>query len=188
MLEFFNYLNSIHPLSPEATAALMKVIKVKELRKGQVWLQEGAVCDKFCFLVKGLVKIYFEIRNKELIVNLANENKIILATHSYFDRVPSRFTIRSVEPSVVLYITATEMNYLLDRFIELHFHLFYIIRSEMAVLEWHTMLLLLPPKERWRILQSSDSLGIDSLRVSDRLLAAYLGVGANAICSWRKGD
>jgi hypothetical protein len=29
------------------------------LRKGQVWPQEGAVCDKLAFIEKGVVKIYF---------------------------------------------------------------------------------------------------------------------------------
>jgi CRP-like cAMP-binding protein len=39
----------------------------KELRRGQVWLQEGAECDRICFVMRGLLKLYFDEGDREVI-------------------------------------------------------------------------------------------------------------------------
>ena len=186
MLSFFAALNAIHPLLPETQAALMKVIRSKELRKGQVWLQEGAVCDKITFVVKGLLKLYFESGTKELIVQFARENEFMVSAQSYFNQSASGYTIRSVEPSIIISIAQNDMNYLLQRFMELHFHFLVIAQSHVVSLEQHTGLLMLTPVERYEKLLETGSWLADGKRITDRLLAGYLGVRANTVCEWRK--
>jgi CRP-like cAMP-binding protein len=186
MLEFFNYLNSIHPLSAEATAALMKVIRVKELSKGQVWLQEGAVCDKLAFVVKGLMKMYFESGNKELIIRFAGDNEIMVSAQSYFQGAPSRFAIRAIEPTIILYFAAKEFDHILIKFNELQYHLRILAIREVGQLENHVAILMLSPKARWQAIFQGNDLVELSKKVTDRQLAAYLAVTPNAICTWRK--
>lgn len=186
MIEFFNYLNALHPLSAEATAALMKVIRMKELRRGQVWLQEGAVCDKMTFVVKGLMELYFEVGSKEVVIDFSKENTFCLSAESYFNKSLSAYSIRTIEPTIIIYINSLELNALIEKFPELHHHFKSIAEKQVSVIEYHCGLLMLAPRERYEKLAYDHAWMVDGRRITDRLLAAYLGVGANAVCTWRK--
>lgn len=185
MIEFFNYLNSLHPLSAEATAALMKVIRVKELRRGQVWLQEGAVCDKMTFVVKGLMKLYFEVGSKEVVLNFARENEFMVSAQSYFNRAASDYSIRCIEQTVVAYILCNDWYHILEKHSELNKHYLLIAKECLSSMENHTALLLMPPKARYEILVADNSWMIEG-RLTDRMIAGYLGIGWNGLGRWRK--
>ncbi|MEO8172547.1 MAG: cyclic nucleotide-binding domain-containing protein [Sediminibacterium sp.] len=186
MIEFFNYLNSLHSLSSEATAALLKVMRAKELRRGQVWLQEGAVCDKFSFVVKGLMKQYFETGSKEVIICFARENEIIFSVQSYFKNTPSPHTIRAVEQSVVVYVLRSEFEHLMERHGELMRHYVLMVQERACQMEQHVGVLLLPSKERYESLAAASPWMVEG-RLTDRMLYGYLGVGCNGLGRWRKG-
>ena len=186
MIELIHHLNSIHPLSAEAVAAFIKVMRAKELRRGQVWLQEGAVCDKLTFVVKGLLKLYFETETKELVLQFARENEFILSAQSYFVNTPSDYSIRAVDPSVVVSISKTDLQFLLSRLPELSHHLLVVGQHQINSLEHHSGLIMLPPRERFEKLVLAKSWLVDGKRITDKLLAGYLGVRANAVCEWRK--
>ena len=186
MLSFFSALNAIHPLLPETQAALMKSMQVKELRRGQVWLQEGAVCDKITFVVKGLLKLYFESGAKEVVMQFAKEDDWMVAANSYFEREPSHYTIRCVEPSFIIYFTKTDFDQLLERHIELNILFKLIAEKQMRQYEAHTALLMLSLRERYENLLTQNSWMVCSGRITDRLLAAYLGMTANSLCGIKK--
>jgi len=186
MVEFFKYLNNLHPLSSEATIWLMKIMRPKELRRGQVWLQEGAVCDKMIFVVKGLLKLYFETGSKEVVMQFAKEDDWIIAANSYFERVPSSYTIRCIEPSVIIYFTKTDFDEILERHIELNILFKLIAEKQLRQYEAHTALLMLSLRERYENLPAQNSWMVCSGRITDRLLAAYLGMTANSLCGIKK--
>ena len=171
MLEFFSHLNSLHPLSAEATTALMKVIRPKELRRGQVWLQEGAVCDKLTFIIKGLVKLYFEAGSKEVVLSIARENECILSAQSYFEQLSSSYSIRSVEQSVIVFILRNDLLHLVSKYPELNSHLKVIAHQQAIQHEYHSGLLMLAPRERFEKLATNCTGMIDGRRIRDRLLA-----------------
>ncbi len=186
MIEFFQYLNSLHPLSPEAAGDLMKVIRAKELRRGQVWLQEGAVCDKMTFVVKGLMKLYFETGSKEVALNFVKGNELMISAQSYFEHAPSRYIIRSVEQTVVIYIMRNDIQNVLEKHHELHLHLLLIAQLQIADLEYHTGLLMLSRKERFEKLKADRTWMTDGRMLSDKMLAGYLGMTANCLCGFKK--
>jgi len=182
MLEFFSHLNRIHPLSAEAQAALLKTIRAKELRKGQVWLQEGAECDRICFVLRGLLKLYFEEGNREVILYFADVEDWMVSAQSYFGRVPSKFAIRTVEHSVVVYLMREELDGLTGRFPELRVPFVKIAQTQTMALETHTGLLLLGARRRFEVFSRSKL----AKRLSDKMIAGYLGVTQNSVCNWRK--
>ena len=186
MIQYFQHLNSIHPLSPEATDGLLKVIRAKELRKGQVWLQEGAVCDKMTFVVKGLLKSYFETGSKEVIMQLVAQDQWSFAASSFFDQLPSMYSIRCVEQSIVIYICKPDVDLLLERYTELNRHFKFIAENQVRENEAHTRLLMLSLKERYESILAENSWMVQRGRISDRLLAAYLGMTANSLCGIKK--
>ena len=187
MVELINYLNRIYPLSAEAIAALLKVMKAKELRKGQIWLQEGAVCDKLTFVIKGMTKLYFESGNKELILQLAGENEFIVSAQSYFEQKPSSYSIRCIEPTVLVYLVYQDLQVILDKHIEINKHLMQIAYTQITKTEEHAGLLMLPPKERFDSLLHNSLWQVNRHRLTDKLLAAYIGVTPASISYYRNG-
>ncbi len=186
MTAFFQYLNSLYPLSAEATAALLKVIRTKELRRGQVWLQEGAVCDKMSFVVKGLMKLYCESGSKEVVLQFAKEGDCILSAHSYFGKLPSKYSIRSVEPSIIIYLQKSDLDDLLGRYLEMNILFRCIAEKQASEYEAHSNLLMLSLRERYERFLLDKSWVVSSGRISDKLLSAYLGMTPNSFCGIKK--
>ncbi len=186
MLSFFNYLQSLHPLSPDCQAALMKVIRPKELRRGYVWLQEGAICDKLTFIIKGLSKLYFESGSKEVCLQIAKENEFIFSVNSFCLQSPSAFTMRMIEPTVVVFILYNDWYNLLEKFPELNIHLRLLMQKQLCDFENHTSLLMLNQKERFDRLCSMYPWMGDGKRLTDRVVAAYLGMTPASLCGFKK--
>ncbi|MES2329978.1 MAG: Crp/Fnr family transcriptional regulator [Bacteroidota bacterium] len=187
MLSFFHYLNSIHPIAPEAQAALLGCVRQKTLRKAQVWLQEGAVCDKLTFIEKGLVKVYFESGSKEVALWYNRENEIMLSVQSYFTQTPSQFAIRAVEPCQVFYVLHSDMHRLLQQYTELNINARVILQHYYGLSEAHVGLLLRSPRDRFERIAEMYPWMVDGSRLTDRMLAAYIGVTPAAVSQWRNG-
>ncbi len=187
MLSFFSYLNTIYPLSPDVQAALLSVMKQKELRKGQVWLQEGAVCDKLTFIEKGLAKVYFESGSKEVALWYNRENDVMLSVQSYFTRTASAFSIRAVEPCSLFYVQHSDMHWLLQKHVELNINARIILQHFYGLSEAHVGLLLRSPRERFDRIAELYPWMADGSRLTDKMLAAYIGVTPAAVCYYRNG-
>lgn len=187
MIGLFTYLNSIHPLSAEAEGAMMKVLRQKELRKGQIWLQQGSVCDKFCFMEKGLAKIYFESGSKECVIGYTLQNDILLSAKSYFLQTPSEFSIRAIAPCVISYFQYADIQYLLSKYTELNIHLRIIMQHCLALYETHLALMMMNPRERYEKMLSLYPGIINGTRFTDRMLAAYIGVTHNCWSGYKNG-
>lgn len=187
MQAFFNFLNAIQPIAAECHAAVFKVVRTKELRRGQVWLQEGAVCDKFTFVLRGMLKLYFEAGNKELVMAFARENEVLISAQSYFNSSPSDYSIRAVESSTVLSISGADLSQLLDKYPALQIHMIAVAQIQAEALEVHTGLLMLGARARFGRVAELYPWMLDGSRLTDRLLAAYLGVTPACVSYWRNG-
>jgi CRP-like cAMP-binding protein len=187
MKEFFDYLNAIQPMAAECQAALFKVVRTRELRRGQVWLQEGAVCDKITFVVRGMLKLYFEAGSKDLVLSFARENEFMISAQSYFNSEFSKYSIRSVEASSVISIACTDLSQLVEKYPDLQINMIAIAHAQVASLEAHTGLLMLAVRERFRRVAELYPWMVDGSRLTDKLLAAFLGVTPASVSYWRNG-
>ena len=171
MIELVRYLQTLHPLSAEASVALMNILQAKELGRGKVWLQEGAVCDRLTFVLKGLLKLYFDDGAKEMVLGFAKPGEILLSAQSYFGSQGSRYAIRAVEPTVVTYILRKDLDQIVGRFPELNIHLLLIAQQQVLCNEYHAGLLMLPPRERFERLVTDHPWMGDRSVLTDRMLA-----------------
>jgi len=188
VIEFIRYLNSLHTLSPELQAALLKALRQKELRKGQVWLQEGAVCDKFAFIERGLAKICFEAGLKELVLGYALENEPVLSVASYVSQTPSAFSIRAVEALCIVYISHAELQQLLSKYPEFNIHLRLVLQAAAASLETHLALLMMSSRLRYEKTVDLYPWMVHGKRFTDRMLAAWLGITPNCLSKYKSGE
>ena len=185
MLELFGHLNSLHPLSAETVAALLRYMQRKELRRNQVWLQQGAVCDKLAFVERGMCKTYFEEGSKELVLGYTTKNDVLIAADSYFGSKPSTLTIRALEGTILVYVPVAEMNGLMKRFSDLNVLMRVIAEREAMQLEKHLELLMLPARMRYERVGEMYSWLLK--KCTDRMIAAFIWVTPNCISYYRNG-
>jgi len=184
MLELFQYLNSVYPLTPDLQTHLIQVLKRKELRPNTHWLREGEVCNKIAFIEKGLVKIFYDLDDKEIITWFNKERDIMISVKSFFRQIPSRVSIKTIEPVTVNYIYFEELELMYKKFTDFNINARKITEDYYCISEDHLMLMHLPPKQRYYTLIKNYSWMNE--RIKDKYLANYLGITNVALSKFKK--
>ena len=186
MLEFLAFLNSLSPLSPEAQAAMLKVCSEKRLRKGQHLLREGETCRHLAFIKHGLMKVYFESGSKEVALWYNREMEAVISVQSFYSQTPSRLSIRCVEDTELVLVPYVEIEHLYDRYPEYNRHARLILQYYYSLSEAHVTLLLQSMKMRYQLVARIYPWMLTDHRITDKMLAAYLGMTPASLCSCKK--
>jgi CRP-like cAMP-binding protein len=173
MEELLKFLNSIHPLSEPLQEYLVQTLKLKELPAEGFLLKEGWVCDKICFIQKGLFRCYYFKNEEEVCSWFMTEGDVIISVFSFFDQIPSYEYIQALEPSAVLYITYQEYDYIKRKFSEFNVvravlleHYYKLSEQRLYALRKQTAL-----ERLQHLFEKQYSLMV---RVPDKYLATYL--------------
>lgn len=183
MLELFQYLHSIYPLNSDVQSYLMRALKKRELLTNTYWLREGDVCNKIAFIEKGLMKIFYTLNNKEIVVWFNRECDIIISVKSFFEQKPSMLAIKTMEPTIVNYIEFSELEYIYKKYADFNFNARKITEKYYCISEDHLMLMHLPAKERYYALLKQ--FPWMAKRIKDKYLAAYLGITNVALSKFK---
>ncbi len=89
------------PFTEKTAQELISIIKVFNLKKHQVFLKEGQVCNHWGYVIQGLLRIYYYKRKKDITENFVAEGCSFTAVESYFNRTPSRLILEALEPTVL---------------------------------------------------------------------------------------
>lgn len=187
MLELLSFIDNLYPISAEAQAALFKICREKSLRKGQHWLKEGEICTHLAFIKRGLMKGYFDTGGKEVALWFHREKDAVLSAHSFFSQMPSGFSIRCEAETELIIFSFTEMQHLIEKHPELNRHARMILQNYICLSEMHISLLLRPAKQRFDTLVLKYKWMINDPRITDKMLAAYIGVTPNCISYYKNG-
>lgn len=186
MLELLKFLNNIYSITPETQQYLSKVLRKKQLRKNQVWLQQDAVCDKIAFIATGLLKVYFESGAKEVCLWYNRENEVIISARSFFTQTRSMLAIRSVTPATLYYIYYAELQELYNTHLEFNINGRKILEHYYSLSEQHVSLLLQPAKKRYLLLTQLYPWMLTDKRITDSMLASYLGMTRASFYAFKK--
>lgn len=187
MLEFFAFLNSLYPLSDEAQAAMMKVMTEKKLRKGQHLLKEGEVCKHLTFIRRGLLKVYFERDQKEVALWYNREMDSVLSVESFYSQIPSDLSIKCVEDCELLVVPYIEVENMYERYPVYNRHARLILQHYYSLSEAHVKLLLKTPRQRYEAIKQKHPWMVDGSRLTDKMLADYLGIDSTTLSRYRNG-
>lgn len=187
MLEFFGFLNSLYPLSDEAQAAVMKVMKEKKLRKGQHVLREGETCQYLTFIMRGLLKVYFDNGQKEVALWYNKEMDAVLSVQSFYTQTPSQLSIKCEEDCELLVVPYTEVENLYERYSVYNRHGRLILQHYYSLSEAHVRLLLQTPRQRYETIKIMYPWMVDGSRLTDKMLADYLGIYKTTLSRYRNG-
>lgn len=101
-----DYFQKIIPLNEAEKLLVTELFKPRLYRKRQYVLQEGDVCNKFNFIVRGCLRMYkVDDKGDIHILQFAAENWWISNIGSFHDRKPSELNIDALEDTMVLQIS-----------------------------------------------------------------------------------
>jgi len=84
--------------------------------KDHFLLKEHAISNYIYFIEKGVARIFYRKNEKEITEWIAMDQQFFLSIRSFFERVPSRLTIHTLEPSEIYGIHHDDFMRLADKY------------------------------------------------------------------------
>jgi len=177
MQEFWDKVSTYGKLSEEGREAWEGILRQRTYDRGDFFLQEGQVPRTVAFVSKGLFSQYFSAENGDTVIKrFFPEGYFVASTSALLMNAPSMFTIKALEPSVVIEYNFSEFKKLTERFPEIagfyirYMELHWIIEKEPLEVSFR----LDTAKTRYlNFLKSYPKL---ETRLKQHEIASYLGV------------
>jgi len=106
------YFNSIVPVPQELVDDLVKYAEIREYKKNEFILKEGKVSDYTSWILKGLVRSYYNKGAEEITTKFLWEGAPITSVFSYYSRKPGNENIVALEDTVLGSIHYDNMQHL----------------------------------------------------------------------------
>ncbi|HWJ27639.1 MAG TPA: Crp/Fnr family transcriptional regulator [Flavisolibacter sp.] len=183
MLTLFQLLNQIQPLNDEIQTYLLRNLKQKRLKPGEVWLKEGQVCLNVAFIEEGLFKSVYTKKGRVYINWFMRENDIMIAVRSFFEQIPTKETIIALEPSLLYYIDFPSYQHL-----NTYYKAFQAISNSLMALYYEkcqdrTELLRLYRSDRYSEFMRTEKDLVP--RLKQKHIASYLGLSEERLSDLR---
>ena len=177
------------PLTEEEFTDVKGFFKSRQLKKNEHLLQIGQVCELYCFVVHGTLRVYYRNPKQEpvneFITNwLAFDSYFFTELESYTTHQPSRFGIHATEDSQLLIIRQDDMEQLLT--LSPSWQSYVRKNWEQAFLKLTNVIVASQSKtveERYRELASSP---MYAKRVRQKAVTTMLGTSPSAISRIRR--
>lgn len=137
------YFDNIIGLKDEEQHIVRKVFRARQIKRRQLILNAGDICNYHTFVVKGCLKMFrYDQQGKELNLLFAAENDWIADLESLHNIRPSSLFIKAIEPSVILQIQRKELWDLYTRFPRFDKIFRVIIENKSIELQNHIFLII----------------------------------------------
>ncbi|MFY7936613.1 MAG: Crp/Fnr family transcriptional regulator [Flavobacterium sp.] len=181
--KFFDLLNSIIPLSKDASEELIKIISISKLPKGTLLLAEGQVSDKLFFLCEGIARAFYYENGDEITSWIVSKNDFIYSTTSFIQQRMSFETIHLLEDSVVISINHRDLEDIYKKHPETIYIALKITEKYLLLYDERVRSLRLPAEEKYHRFQAQ--FPHISANVKIKYLASYLGISRSCLQSLR---
>ncbi len=104
MKEFLKAVESISPISNEASEDLQRCIKTKTYEKGELIHNIGHVCRHLFFVESGLVKHFYYHKGSQFVFRFFEEKQFFIATDSFFNNLPADYSTVALEDTIIHYL------------------------------------------------------------------------------------
>lgn len=186
MDNFTKYFSEMTGVPTEELKKIDNLYTVKKVKKGEVLLREGDLCEGFFFVEKGLLRMYSIDKNgKEHIIQFAPENWIVSDRSSQFFNEKSNYYIDAIENSEILILENGIISNLAKRFS-------IVVRNNEVLLQKHIRNLqsrinsLMSDTAEQRYLKFVKKYPDILLRVPQWMVASYLGITPESLSRVRK--
>lgn len=87
------------------------------LKKGELIISEGKICNKLYFIKKGIVKSYYQNENgKEITQWFFNKGNFMTSIESFYQQTPSLYNLEVIEDVEIFSISKKKLDTLYDKF------------------------------------------------------------------------
>jgi CRP-like cAMP-binding protein len=176
LITLLKTLEKIAAISDEMWSDISKIVKLQDIKKGKMLLQEGAPANKLYFLSKGLFRsFYMDENGVEITSAFSFENEFFTKVKGFINSIDANESIQALEYSTIGVIERADYNQLLEKYPALLFLSHHTINKHRVELE-----------DRIRMLQNT--LAKDKLsffnqyypglqeRVTKKHIASFLGM------------
>jgi CRP-like cAMP-binding protein len=175
---FFEKFSNLFPLPKEQWEEYISYYHRIEVPAHTILLREGEVSGKAYFIEKGCVRAWFSSKGKDITFQFFLEEMSVSSAESFKKRVPSIFTLETIEPSVLHWISKEKMDKIMQEIMQVP-----KLRDQMMDIlfdrQWnyaHHFLSFIKytPEERYiQLVRERPEL---IQRVAQRYIASYLGI------------
>ncbi len=174
------------PLNEEERRLVEARATLRKIKRRQMILQEGFVCNHYSFVVEGCFRMYgLDNKGTEYNLQFAAENDWIADIGSFHSGKPSQLFIEAIEPSVIWQIKKKDLYFLylsipkLDRIFKV------IIENKYVELQ-NRVLQNISSTAQQRYLNFLEQYPTLSLRLPNVQIASYLGITPEFLSKIRK--
>jgi len=175
MDEFFKQLNAIRQLNDNELTAFGSALVVRELKKGDLWAEEGKKASLLGFIKKGYLRKYYLKDGVEVTDYFYLENSFIGDIPSIISKKPSIANIVAMEPTTVLSVSYAKLDALCDKYHNIE-HIMRIMIEQTFITFYYRSFSFISnsPKERYADLMAGHP---DILqRAAQYHIASFLGI------------
>ena len=171
-----DYVNRCGKFSPEDIAMFDSLLRPKSVKKKQLLLREGEICDFEAYIVKGCIRTYYIDENgSEVILQFAVEDWWVSDIGSFHERTPSLLYIEALEDSDLLTLNPARKEELLAKVPQFERVFRLMIQRHLSALERRLIRTMAKTAEE-RYLDFMKQYPNIALRVPQHYIAAYLGM------------
>ncbi|MGF7231441.1 Crp/Fnr family transcriptional regulator [Arachidicoccus sp.] len=168
-------LNAISPFTEEEFAFIEPYFQMVSLKKNEILLEEGQLCNTFFIVESGMLRNYYNNNGLDVNFSFTMEKHFTTNFEAYVNREPSKIIIQAMERSVVWVVNSR--MYAKENGSFAAFSTFIrrvAIRTLMATEEHHNMLRMHAPADRYQYILEKKPELIQRIPLS--YLASYLGI------------
>ena len=185
MEEMKNQLCKDFELTEEDASIFLRAFTPVQLKKHEVFIEEGEICHKIGFIEKGLLMCVYNKDGDEVIDEFSYENNFIADYYSFLTHTPTTKEVRAIEESLIHVVTRAGLENLssnhsfMDRLIrKINEKLF--LRTQLRL---KSLMLDSATKRYESLVADKPNL---AQRIPQYLIASYLNVKPETVSRIRK--
>ncbi len=186
MDQLLTFLCSVYPLSAALQQHLLSIVKARTLKKQDFLLKKGQTCREIHFIMKGMLRCYYNLGDKEVSSWFMKEGDVIVSIDSFYNQSPSYEFIQALEDTETFYISFEELEDTRRRFPEFNY-IGWKLTTDYLIL-WTRQLLAIRmrlAKERYQFLLDNHA---DLMqRVPSKYLASFLDLNEITLSKMKAG-
>jgi CRP-like cAMP-binding protein len=112
----FLFINQFVDFEQKELDALLKVVQFVELKKNDVFIQEGEIADRIAFTNRGYLRVYYNHDGEEITRDITPLHSFATALPSFVSEKPSFEIISAITDCELIIIKKTDLEKLYDTF------------------------------------------------------------------------
>lgn len=171
-----DYVNRCGRFSAEDIAVFNSLLKPREVKRKQILLREGEICDFEAYIVKGCIRTYYIDENgSEVILQFAVEDWWVSDIGSFHEHKPSLLYIEALEDSDLLTLNPVRKEELLARVPQFERVFRLMLQRHVSAVE-HRLIRTIAKTAEERYVDFIQQYPKMQLRVPQHYIASYLGM------------